>query len=165
MSPHLGVCMRPTLGQSECHIHSVHYNWTRVDNLSHPGKTETVRLNSRILVGKKNFILLDLLQEQIMSLQMLWTSCHCMGKILPEMTPHRGKWRQKRETESDQILTTVFEPVNWFLSFTKGRIPMNPLPWSLSVGSKGCLLRAKGSLFSSWYCSGKAIIILWLLFE
>lgn len=65
MSPHLGVCMRPTLGQSECHIHSVHYNWTRVDNLTHPGKTETVRLNSRILVGKKNFILLDLLQEQI----------------------------------------------------------------------------------------------------
>ena len=34
----------------------------------------------------------------------------------------RGK---ERETESSQVLTTVFELINLFLSFAKGRVLMN----------------------------------------
>ena len=76
------------------------------------------------------------------------------GKTPPQRRPHRGKWSQKkkereRETErqSAQVQTTVFEPINGFLSFPKGRIPMNPLPWIKSVRSRACLLEPKGVCF------------------
>ena len=32
---------------------------------------------------------------------------------------------QERETESSQVLTTVFELINLFLSFAKGKVLMN----------------------------------------
>ena len=33
---------------------------------------------------------------------------------------------RQRETENNQVLTVVFELMNWLLSFAKGRVVMDP---------------------------------------